>query len=63
VGRRPDLRELWPDLTEDESLAMRASFDGDRSYAKHLSDDDLASALQRVTDKHYLEVHHKTDEG
>jgi hypothetical protein len=53
-GRQKDLRGAFPDLTEDEALALRALHEGDMSYVKHLSDADFGTALHRVAEKGHI---------
>ena len=62
-NRKRDLRGLFPDLTEDEALALRALSEEDRSYAQHLNDEELAAALHRVAEKgHITEDERRGDE-
>ena len=56
--RKADLRALYPELTEDEALALRAAVEDDASYVKHLSAEELEAVLQRLAKKGLWEPDH-----
>lgn len=55
-GRKPDLRGLYPDLTEDEALMLRAMHEGDQSYVQHLDRDAISRAAQSLGEKWHVNV-------
>lgn len=55
-GRKLDLRGLFPDLTEDEALMIRAAHEGDQTFVAHMEPTGIARVLQSLTDKGYLDA-------
>jgi hypothetical protein len=62
-GRKLDLRGLFPDMTENEALAVRASHEGDMTYLEHLDLAEIADVYQSLTDKGYLTKEMLTHDG